>query len=75
MQPQNNRPNDHSDERGYDQQRDHGAAQVQDKDPQQHEANRDQVFGGFIPGSFHLDIILLTLRITVVKLKYEKSVI
>jgi hypothetical protein len=48
---------------------------MQDKDPQEHEANRDQIFGGLIPGSFHLGFILRSLRMAVVKPKYEKSVI
>jgi hypothetical protein len=48
---------------------------MQDKDSEEREANRDQVFGGFVPGSFHLGFILPALKMAVVKPKYEKSVI
>jgi hypothetical protein len=48
---------------------------VQDKDPQKHEANSEQVFGGFVPSSFHLGFILQALRMVVVKPKCEKSAI
>ena len=37
LQPQNNGPNDHSNERGPDEHWDHQVAQVQDKDPQEYE--------------------------------------
>jgi hypothetical protein len=75
VQPRNNRPDNHSVERGHDQQWHHRAAQVQDKDPQEDQANRDQVFRGSAPGSVHLGFILPALRKAVVKPKYEKSVI
>jgi hypothetical protein len=53
VQSQDGRPYDHCDQRRDDQQGDDRAAQVQDKDPQERQADSNDVFCRFAPGSVH----------------------
>jgi hypothetical protein len=76
LQPHNYRPNDHRDECGHDQRWDHQTAQVQDKYPEKHYTDPDQVFSRTAPGCIiHHESILPGLRVAVIKPKYDKSVI